>query len=230
MTGFVSLNGPDSSGKSTQVRLLAESWEGFCDLGPVHRHDPIPWDRVSGEGYGTWWFITSTTEELTGMLFAGHAARAGARPSGRVGLLDRGWYMLLATAIATCTVKESLSVEDARSRVLALLDTDAPDPPETPLLLLPSLDTERSIAIARRREERPWTDTYLDYQRHLHRVLLCMAHQGVFADVVADPSQGIDATHARIRRALTEQEVGVPAHRHPVKDGRSREPSRPLPR
>ncbi|XKK38871.1 hypothetical protein HFP72_31270 [Nocardiopsis sp. ARC36] len=35
MTGFVSLNGPDNSGKSTQVRMLADSWEGFCALGPV---------------------------------------------------------------------------------------------------------------------------------------------------------------------------------------------------
>ncbi|WP_159944991.1 MULTISPECIES: hypothetical protein [unclassified Nocardiopsis] len=213
MTGFVSLNGPDNSGKSTQVRMLADGWEGFCDLGPVHRHDPVPWTRVSGEGYGTWWFTTSTTEELTGMLFAGHAARAQARPSDKVGLLDRGWYMLLATAIATCAVKESLSAENAWTRVLALLDTDEPDPLETPILLLPSLDAERSIAIARGRDGRPWTETYLDYQRHLHRVLLRMAHQRVFAEVIADPSQDIDATHARIRRALTEQGIGVSTNR-----------------
>ncbi|MFJ9554076.1 hypothetical protein ACIRPH_09680 [Nocardiopsis sp. NPDC101807] len=221
MTGFVSLNGPDNSGKSTQVRMLADSWEGFRDLGPVHRHDPVPWTRVSGEGYGTWWFTTSMTEELTGMLFASHAARAQACPSGKVGLLDRGWYMLLATAIATCAVKESLSAENAGTRVLALLDSDEPDPPEFPVLLLPSLDAERSIAIARCRDGRPWTDTYLGYQRHLHRVLLCMARQGVFAEVIAGPVQDIDATHARIRWALTERGVGVPTHRHPVKDGRS---------
>ncbi len=47
MTGFVSLNGPDNSGKSTQVRLLADRWEGFCDLGPVRRHDPVPWMHIS---------------------------------------------------------------------------------------------------------------------------------------------------------------------------------------
>ncbi|XKK40069.1 hypothetical protein HFP72_04625 [Nocardiopsis sp. ARC36] len=48
MTDFVSLNGPDNSGKSTQVRMLADDWHGFHELGPIHRHDPVPWSRVSG--------------------------------------------------------------------------------------------------------------------------------------------------------------------------------------
>ena len=192
MTGFVSLNGPDNSGKSTQVRLLADCWDGFCDLGPVHRYDPEPWARVSGPGYSTWWFATSATEELTRMLFAGHEARARARPPDRVGLLDRGWHMLLATAVATCAVKESLPIEAAWTRVLALLETSEPRPQEIPVLLLPALDIERSITTAQQREGRPWGGVYLDYQRHLHRVLLRMAHQGVFAEVISGQAHGIE--------------------------------------
>ncbi|WP_304453906.1 hypothetical protein [Nocardiopsis sp. YSL2] len=221
MTDFVSLNGPDNCGKSTQVRALANGWEGFCDLGPVHRHDPAPWGRVSGKGYSTWWFTTSTTEELTHMLFSGHETRARARPPDRIGILDRGWYMLLATAVATCTVKESLPLDAAWTRVLSLLGTGEPRPPELPILLLPSLDTERSIAIAQRREERPWSGVYLDYQRHLHRVLLKMVRQGVFAEVVSGQTHGIDATHDLVRQALIAHGVGVPPTiRHSAKNGR----------
>lgn len=213
MTGFVSLNGPDNSGKSTQVRMLADGWEWFCDLGPVHRYDPVPWARVSGEGYATWWFTTSTTEELTAMLFAGHAKRARALPPGKIGLLDRGWYMLLATAIATCVVKESVPMEDAWHRVRGLVGSDEPDPHEIPVLLLPSRDTERSIAIARSRDRSAWTGTYLDYQRHLHLVLMQMAHQNVFAEVVSETRLGVDATNARIRRALLTRGMSAPANR-----------------
>lgn len=219
MTDFVSLNGPDNSGKSTQVRMLADSWHGFHDLGPVHRHDPTTWARVSGPGYGTWWFTTSTTEELTRMLFSSHAARARARPPGKVGLLDRGWYMLLATTVATCAVKESLTVEAAWTRVLALVDTDEPHPPELSILLLPALDVEQSIDIAQQREGRPWDGVYLDYQRRLHRVLLHMAHQGVFTEVVSGRTHGIDATHALLRRVLTAHDASALSIHNTAKNG-----------
>lgn len=220
MTYFVSLNGPDNSGKSTQVRMLAESWDGFCDLGPVHRHDPVSWSRVSGTGFSTWWFATSTTEKLTHLLFSSHEARSRARPPDRIGLLDRGWHMLLATAIATCTVKESCSIESAWSRILALVGTDVPRSAEIPVLLMPSLDTERSIAVAQQREGHPWTGVYLDYQRYLHHVLLRMACQGVFAEVVSGPSHGIDATHALVHRTLTAHSVGISSTPHLGKGGR----------
>ncbi|PDP89087.1 hypothetical protein CQJ94_04950 [Glycomyces fuscus] len=219
MTDFVSLNGPDNSGKSTQVRMLAHDWHGFHDLGPVHRHDPVPWSRVSGAGYGAWWFTTSTTEELTHMLFSSHTVRARARPPGKIGLLDRGWYTLLATAVATCAVKESLPVEAAWTRVLALVDTDEPYPPEFPVLLLPALDTEQSIATAQQREGHPWTGVYLDYQRHLHRVLLLMARRGVFAEVVSGQTRGIDTTQALLRRALAAHGIGAPSIHDHVRNG-----------
>ena len=219
MTAFVSLNGPDNSGKSTQVRMLADSWPGFHDLGPVHRHDPTTWARVSGPGYGTWWFTTSTTEELTRILFSSHEARARARPPGKVGLLDRGWYMLLATAVATCSVKESLAVETAWHRVLALVETDEPNPPELSILLLPALDVEQSNGIAQQREGRPWTGVYLDYQRHLHHVLLHMARQGVFSEVASGQTHGAEATHALLRRALAAHGVDASAHHLNAKNG-----------
>lgn len=210
MTRFVSFNGPDSSGKSTQVRMIAEGWEGFCDLGPIHRHDPGPWNRVSEQDYATWWFTTSTTEELTTMLFASHTKRAKALPPGKVGLIDRGWHMLFATAIATCAVKDSVPIKDAWHHVRALVGADGPIPCETSLLLLPSLDTERSLAIARSRDPRPWSGTYLNYQRHLHYTLLHMAHRNTFAEVIPGDHLDVKATFVHIRRTLLSRGIGAP--------------------
>jgi len=87
---FVSLNGPDNVGKTTQLRRLAEQRSSFQSLGTIHEHDPEPWARVAAKDYATWWFETSATVELTGMLLTSHARRATAREAGRTGLLDRG--------------------------------------------------------------------------------------------------------------------------------------------
>lgn len=106
---FVSLNGPDNVGKTTQLRLLAQRRPGFHPLGAIHEHDRELWARVAADDYARWWFETSTTVELTEMLLASHTKRATAREESRTGLLDRGWPMLLAVAAATCAVKDGLT-------------------------------------------------------------------------------------------------------------------------
>ncbi|XKK40070.1 hypothetical protein HFP72_04630 [Nocardiopsis sp. ARC36] len=127
--------------------------------------------------------------------------------------------MLLATAVATCAVKESLTIEGAWTRVLALVDMDEPHPLEFPVLLLPALDTEQSIAVAQEREGCPWTGVYLDYQRHLHHVLLLMARRGVFAEVVSGEAHDLGTTHALLRRALAAHGIGAPSVHDPAKNG-----------
>lgn len=79
---FVSLNGSDNVGKTTQLRLLAQRCSGFQPLGAIHDHDPEPWARVAAGDYAQWWFETSTTVELTAMLLASHAKRTAAREEG----------------------------------------------------------------------------------------------------------------------------------------------------
>ncbi|MDX2697259.1 hypothetical protein PV416_28180 [Streptomyces ipomoeae] len=168
--GFVSLNGPDNVGKTTQLRLLAQLRSGFQPLGAIHDHDPEPWERVAAGDYGRWWFETSTTVELTGMLLAGHAKRAAAWQAGRTVLLDRGLPRLLAVAAATCAVKEQLPLQQALDIVAGIAGA-YPRPPETAVLLIPALDAQRSYAIASAREGRPWTGVYPAYQKTLHAVL-----------------------------------------------------------
>ncbi|MDX3025957.1 hypothetical protein [Streptomyces acidiscabies] len=199
--GFVSLNGPDNVGKTTQLRLLAQHRSNFQPLGAIHDHDPEPWEQVAADGYARWWFETSTTVELTGMLLAGHAKRADARQAGRTGLLDRGLPMLLAVAAATCAVKEHLPVQQALDTVSGIAGAH-PCWPETAVLLVPALDAERSYAITSAREGRPWTGIYPAYQMALHAVLLQQADHGSYAAVVNCEDRSPDEVHAEIAALL----------------------------
>lgn len=197
MPDFISLNGPDNVGKTTQLQRLAGRWEGFQMLGAVHEHDPAPWERAAADDYATWWFEKSTTVELTSMLADGHAKRATARKPQRTGLLDRGLPMLAAVAAATGVVKEGLSAREALWTVRRIA-APFPAPPETSVLLLPSLDPERSYAITSAREGRLWTGIYPTYQRVLHEILLRQAGEGAYDLVVDCEDRNPADVHARI--------------------------------
>ncbi|MGW1192511.1 hypothetical protein [Streptomyces sp. NPDC002559] len=194
---FVSLNGPDNAGKTTHLVRLAGCWDGFQPLGSVHEHDPEPWARVAADDYAQWWFETSTTVELTEMLLAGHAKRAAARAAGRTGLLDRGLPMLLAVATATCVVKDGLTVGEAFKTVTGIAGSRV-IASETAILLLPSLDAERSYVITSARESRPWTGVYPAYQKTLHAVLLHQVDHGVYTTVVDCEGRSLDDIHADV--------------------------------
>ncbi|MER6011550.1 hypothetical protein [Streptomyces bluensis] len=213
MPEFISLNGPDNVGKTTQLRRLAEHWSGFQPLGAVHEHDPEPWERVATEGYARWWFEISTTVELTEMLLASHAKRAAARGADRTGLLDRGLPMLFAVAAATCAVKDGLTVREAINTVSGIAGSQTALP-ETSILLLPSLDPERSYAITSAREGRPWTGIYPAYQKSLHAALLHQASHGMYTAVVNCEGRSLDDVHADVLDRVGAH-VPVPPHGSP---------------
>ncbi|MFJ4770540.1 hypothetical protein ACIP88_15710 [Streptomyces uncialis] len=195
---FVSLNGPDNVGKTTHLVRLAGRWDGFQPLGAVHEHDPEAWARVAAGDYARWWFEASTTVELTEMLLVGHARRAAARVAGRTGLLDRGLPMLLAVAAATCVVKDGLTVGEAFKTVTGIAGSRATAASETSVLLLPSLDAERSYAVTSAREGRPWTGIYPAYQKSLHAVLLHQVDHGSYTAVVDCEDRSLDEIHADV--------------------------------
>lgn len=198
---FVSLNGPDNVGKTTQLRRLAQYRPGFQPLGTVHDHDPEPWERAAAGDYARWWFETTTTVELTEMLLASHAKRAAAREPGRTGLLDRGLLMLLAVSAATCVVKDGLTARQALDAVAGIARGYAV-PAEMSVLLLPSPDVERSYAITSAREGRSWTGIYPAYQRTLHAVLLQQADHGLYTAVVNCEDRSPDTVHAQVTALL----------------------------
>lgn len=216
MPEFVSVNGPDNAGKTTQLERLAACWDGFQALGAVHEHDPEPWERVAADDYASWWFEKSTTVELTVMLVSSHLKRAAAREPARTGLLDRGLPMLTAVAAATSVVKDGLSMDEAL-RTIREITAPLPTPRETSVLLLPSLDQDRSYAITSARENRPWTGIYPAYQRHLHAILRHQAEEGTYDLVVDCEHRDLVEVH---RHIVTGLGLPLPCHDHRKDDDR----------
>lgn len=202
---------PGQQRQATQVEALAKQY-GYQNLGPVHRHNPQAWEKVAGPDFGTWWFHTSSTSELTGMLFEGHSARARAHTPGTVSVLDRGRTMLLATATATCAVKDALPLGEAEQRVRALAPHEPVPEDEFAVLLLASRETDPSLALAQQRSGRTYDRIYLRYQQMLHRVLVHLAQQGAFDAVLAGHQWDVDQTHAHIR-ALAHERGNAADHR-----------------
>ncbi|MFF8989504.1 hypothetical protein ACF09H_05980 [Streptomyces sp. NPDC014983] len=69
---------------------------------------------------------------------------------------------------------------------------------ETSILLLPSLDAERSYTITSAREGRPWTGIYPAYQKTLHAVLLHQADHGSYTAVVDCEDRSLDDVHGDV--------------------------------
>lgn len=210
MPEFVSVNGPDNAGKTTQLERLAACWNGFQALGAVHEHDPEPWERVAADDYASWWFEKSTTVELTTMLVSSHIKRVAARKPARTGLLDRGLPMLTAVAAATSVVKDGLSMDEAL-RTIREITAPLPTPRETSVLLLPSFDQDRSYAITSARENRPWTGIYPAYQRHLHAILRRQAEEGTYDLVVDCEHRDLVEVHRQVVAGL---DLPLPSRDH----------------
>lgn len=194
---FLSVNGPDNAGKTTQFTLLSEARPALQYLGSVHEHAPHLW-RVPPEEAARWWFETSTTAELTHSLLESHRLRAQARKHGTVAVLDRGHSMLVATAMATCVVKDKVSIDSARAAVLEVQSVLAEPPPEHSLLLLISRDVDESIAVSQARDPQEWNPQYLLYQRTLHDVLMMQAEGGLYTEVIEWRSRSRAEIHSQI--------------------------------
>ena len=179
----MSLNGPDNAGKTAQINLLSEARPSLHVLGSVHKYAPELWGALPAD-FSTWWFETSSTVELTRLLLDSHRLRAQAGRPGSIAVLDRGHPMLVATALATCVVKDEVSIDDARATVSGIQQFVEAPPPEFALLLVISRDVERSLDVSQQRDPAPWNARYLRYQRVLHEVLMQQAEHGVYDQVI----------------------------------------------
>jgi hypothetical protein len=200
-TEFLSLNGPDNAGKTTQIRLLSEARPSLQRLGSAHEHAPHLWRRLSA-GTATWWFETSSTAELTWLLLESHRLRAAARTPGSVAVIDRGHPMLVAAATATCAVKDDVSIDVARARVTDVQRSISAPPAEIALLLLISRDAGESLAVSQQRDPTPWSPRYLRYQRTLHEVLMQQIEQGIYDRVVEWGTRSRAEIHREILAAV----------------------------
>lgn len=211
---FLSLNGPDNVGKTTQMRLLSEARPEIQMLGSAHEHAPHLWRVLPAES-AAWWFETSSTSELTRLLFESHRMRAEARRPGGVAVIDRGHAMLVATAAATCAVKENVSVGVARAAVANIQRSMATPPPEFALLLLISPDVETSLAVSQERDPTPWSARYLRYQRTLHEVLMQQIEEGAYDRVIDWRARSRAEVQAEVLAAVDNAVQGEEQHTCP---------------
>lgn len=204
MVTFVSLNGPDGTGKTTQLGLLAR--RGLVNLGSVHEHLVEPWAAVAGPDYATWWFERVPIAELCELFRRSYEARALAGRDGCANLLDRGHAMLTAVVAATACVRSGLAVPEAVSQVTPMLGHPRS---EIAILLLNSRDRAKSMDVSSARDTEPWSARYENYQRYLFDALLLLEAHGRFDMTVVAQGAPPAEIHGRIWHELARR-VSLP--------------------
>lgn len=109
----VSLNGPDGSGKSQQLRLL--DWQ-FGQI--FHATKPLicysqRWPNCTGYESSRWWFETVAFEELVDIIIESLNVRQRDYPAEMIPLHDRGSRMFRAVCTATMMTREDTSFAEA---------------------------------------------------------------------------------------------------------------------
>jgi dephospho-CoA kinase len=202
---FISLNGPDGVGKTTQLGWLARGLPDSTILGSLRSYDPR-WNQYDDKSLSRWWFIESTTEEHVDLLLSSLSKRrAGAQPG--LNLLDRGTPLVLATCAATAVIKEGITVAAALAtvRTLSKRYKKIEGAGDINFLMMHGKDTwEHQYA----RFEDP---TYQEYQKILHTILKHQIDEGEYGEVIYRHSLPVIEVQNQIRRYLTSRlSVSIP--------------------
>ncbi|MET8828944.1 nucleotidyltransferase domain-containing protein [Streptomyces sp. NPDC004610] len=215
----VAFNGPDNTGKTKQIGILARRMgPAATSAGPLDHHDPR-WAAIKAGGMARWWFETAAVQEVADVLATSYLERARRPCSAPVRLLDRGIPMLEASVAATVAVREDLGPAQAADRARLLLaryeaDLRAAEESEYALVLLhcddPEEGTRRSLA-----HEVTVTDTYAAYQRHLHEQLGRLVAEGRFPMSIRIGDRPTIAIQDEIRRLLAPLHPNVPGRALP---------------
>lgn len=210
----IALSGPDNTGKTKQIGLLARRMgAAACSGGPLDHHDPR-WERIKAGGMGTWWFADGPVQEVAEVLACSYLERSRSTVAAPVRLLDRGIPMLEASVAATVAVREELASQAAADRARALLapyvtDLRVAEAAEHSVVLLhcqdPAEGTRRALA-----HEASVTDVYTAYQRHLHDQVARLVADGRFTETVIVGERPTIAVQDDLRRRLHPVAPGIP--------------------
>ncbi|MFF4711168.1 hypothetical protein ACFY2V_07125 [Streptomyces eurythermus] len=119
----VAFSGPDNTGKTKQIGILARRMgPAAISAGPLDHYDPR-WAAIKAGGMARWWFETGPVEEVADVLATSYLERSRHPFSAPVRLLDRGIPMLEASVAATVAVREDLGAEQAADRARHLLSS-----------------------------------------------------------------------------------------------------------
>ncbi|MFK0297543.1 hypothetical protein ACIQU6_44860, partial [Streptomyces sp. NPDC090442] len=212
----LAVSGADNTGKTKQLGILARRiGSAAAASGPLDAHD-ARWARIKRTGMGTWWFQTGAVQEVAEVLAASYVQRSRCPGDGAgLRLMDRGIPMLEASVAATVAVREHLSPEQAADRARTLLQPyaealEAAEAGEFGVVLLhhqdPAIGTARALS-----HETSVTDTYADYQRHLHHQIHRLVEEGRFEEVIVVDGRPVVAVQDDLRRRLHARTALVPA-------------------
>ncbi|MFE9930860.1 nucleotidyltransferase domain-containing protein [Streptomyces sp. NPDC005533] len=211
----VAFSGPDNTGKTKQIGILARRMgPAATSAGPLDHYNPR-WATIKAEGMARWWFETGTVQEVADVLATSYLERSRHPFSAPVRLLDRGIPMLEASLAATVAVREGLGPAQAADRARLLLapyeaDLRAAEEGEYALVLLHCDDreegTRRSLA-----HEATVTDTYTAYQRHLHEQVGRLVADGHFPMSIRIGDRPTIAIQDEVRQLLAPLHPSVPS-------------------
>ncbi|MFF1422136.1 nucleotidyltransferase domain-containing protein [Streptomyces sp. NPDC058280] len=210
----VAFSGPDNTGKTTQIGILARRMgPAVTSAGPLDHYDPR-WTAIKADGMARWWFETGPVEEVADVLATSYLERSRHPFSAPVRLLDRGIPMLEASVAATVAVRDDLDAAQAADRARLLLapyetDLRAAEESEHALVLLhcddPEEGTRRSLA-----HEVTVTGIYAAYQRHLHEQINRLVDDGRFPTSIRIGDRPTIAVQDEVRGLLAPLHPKVP--------------------
>ncbi|MFZ3499178.1 nucleotidyltransferase domain-containing protein [Streptomyces sp. 5.8] len=215
----VAFSGPDNTGKTKQIGILARRMgSAATSAGPLDHYDPR-WAAIKADGMGRWWFETGPVQEVADVLAASYLERSRHPFSAPVRFLDRGIPMLEASVAATVAVRENLAAPQAADRVRFLLapyeaHLRAAEGGEGSLLLLHCKDVEegtrRSLS-----HEATVTDVYKAYQRHLHEQVARLVKDGRFGETIHIGDRPTVTIQDEARRLLAPLHPAIPGRAMP---------------
>ncbi|WP_230092838.1 nucleotidyltransferase domain-containing protein [Streptomyces olivaceus] len=211
----VAFSGPDNTGKTKQIGILARRMgSAATSAGPLDHYDRR-WAAIKADGMARWWFETGPVEEVADVLAHSYLERSRYPYSAPVRFLDRGIPMLEASLAATVAVREDLDAWRAADRARSLLaayesDLRAAERDERALLLLHCEDAEegtrRSLS-----HEATVTDIYAAYQRHLHMQINRLIADGRFAMLIRIGDRPTITIQDEVRRHLAPLHPAIPS-------------------
>ncbi|MFI7291060.1 nucleotidyltransferase domain-containing protein [Streptomyces anulatus] len=211
----VAFSGPDNTGKTKQIGILARRMgSAATSAGPLDHYDPR-WAAIKAEGMGRWWFETGPVEEIADVLAHSYLERSRYPFTAPVRFLDRGIPMLEASVAATVAVRENLDARQAADRARSLVapyesDLRTAEDSERTLLLLHCGDVEegtrRSLS-----HEATVTDIYMAYQRHLHEQINRLVTDGRFATAIRIGDRPTITIQDEVRQLLAPLHPAIPA-------------------
>ncbi|MFF8249208.1 nucleotidyltransferase domain-containing protein [Streptomyces griseus] len=211
----VAFSGPDNTGKTKQIGILARRMgSAATSAGPLDHYDRR-WAAIKADGMARWWFETGPVEEVADVLAHSYLERSRYPYSAPVRFLDRGISMLEASVAATVAVRENLDAWRAADRARSLLapyeaDLGAAERDERALLLLHCEDAEegtrRSLS-----HEAIVTDIYAAYQRHLHTQINRLVADGRFATLIRIGDRPTITIQDEVRQLLAPLHPAIPS-------------------